>query len=104
MYRRRQHSQIVYGRFNDFLKAVNELNAVARKRGWPESSIWVPTVGRGNDVILEQEYADLNSFGKAGDAFSDDADAMKIWRSMASLVVQGSVHDELWEDVKKPLA
>jgi hypothetical protein len=104
MYRRRQYAQVVYGRFNDFLKATNELNVIARKRGWPEFTTWVPTVGKGNDVILEQEYATLVSFGTSGDAFSADADAMKIWRSMASLVVQGSVHDELWEDVKKPLA
>lgn len=104
MYRRRQYAQVLYGRFNDFLKAANEINIIARKRGWPESSTWVPTVGTGNEVVLEQEYADLASYAKAGDAFSSDADAMKIWRSMASLVVQGSVRDELWEDVKKPLA
>ena len=104
MYRRRQYAQVLYGRFNDFLKATNELNAIARKRGWPESITWVPTVGAGNDVVLEQEYADLATYAKAGDAFSADAEAMKIWRSMASLVVQGSVRDELWEEVKKPLA
>ena len=102
MYRHRAYAQVVYGHFNDFLKATNELNAIARKRGWPESSIWSAVVGTGNEVVLEQEYADLNSFSKESDAFSADAEAMKIWRSMASLVVQGSVRDELWEDVKKP--
>jgi hypothetical protein len=104
MYRRRQYAQVVYGHFNDFLKATHELNAIARKRGWPESSIWGPVVGTGNDVVLEQEFADLNSFAKAADAFQSDAEAMKIWRSTANLVIQGSVRDELWEDVKKPLA
>lgn len=104
MYRRRQYAQVLYGRFNDFLKATDEINAIARKRGWPESTTWVHVVGVGNEVVLEQEYADLASYGKASDAFSADAESMKVWRSMASLVVQGSVHDELWEDVKKPLA
>ena len=104
MYRHRGYAQIVYGHFNDFLKATNELNAIARKRGWPESSIWGPVVGTGNEVVLEEEYADLAAFAKVGQEFQSDAEAMKINRSLAPHVVQGSVRDELWEEVKKLLA
>lgn len=104
MYRHRQYAQVFYGKFNDFLKANDELNAIARKRGWPEAKVWIPVAGEGNQVLLEQEFPDLASFAKASDAFSSDAEAMKIWRSTASLVVQGSVHNEVWEEVKKPLA
>lgn len=104
MYRHRAYVQVVYGHFNEFLKATLELNAIARKRGWPESSIWVPVVGTGNVLVLEEEYPDLASFAKVGEAFQSDAEAMKIYRSTSSLVVQGSVHDELFEEVKKPLA
>jgi len=104
MYRHRAHVQVLYGHFNDFLKATHELNAIARKRGWPESSIWGPVVGTGNVVVLEEEYADLATFAKVAEAFQSDAEAMKIYRGTASLVVQGSVHDELLEEVKKPLA
>jgi hypothetical protein len=104
MYRHRAYAQVVYGHFNDFLKATHELNAIARKRGWPESSIWTHVVGTGNEVVLEEEYPDLASFAKVGEAFQSDAEAMKIYRGTANLVVQGSVHDELFEEVKKPLA
>jgi hypothetical protein len=104
MFRSRQYAQVVYGHFNDYLKATLELNAIARKRGWPESSIWTHVVGTGNEVILEEEYADLASFQKVGDAFQSDPEAMKIFRSTSSLVVQGSVRNELLEEVKKPVA
>jgi hypothetical protein len=94
----------MYGRFNDFLKAVEELNAVAHKRGWPESSVWTPVVGTGNEAVIEEEYSDLASFAKVSSAFQSDAEAMKLFRGMAPLVVQGSAHDELIEMVTKPLA
>ena len=104
MYRHRSYAQVLYGHFNDYLKATAELNAIARKRGWPESTVWSPVIGVGNDVVLEEEYADLASFATVAEAFQSDAEAMKIFRSTASLVVQGSVRDELFEEMQKPLA
>jgi len=38
MYRYRAYQQVIYGHFNEFLKANDELNAIARKKGWPESA------------------------------------------------------------------
>ena len=104
MYRHRAYQQIVYGHFNEFLKAVEELNAVARKKGWPESTVWTPVVGTGNATVLEEEYADLASFEKFYRAFQADTEAMKIFRGMAGIVVQGSAHDEIFEQVTRPLA
>jgi hypothetical protein len=104
MYRERQYGQVFYGRFNDFLKLWEELNAIARKRHWPEWTIWVPTVGASNDVIVEREFPDLASYAKASDAFQSDPETMKVYRSGSSLVVQGSVRNELLEEVTKPLA
>ncbi len=54
MYRQRTYQQVIYGHFNDFLKATQELKAICRKRGWPESSIWTYVVGTGNEVVLEE--------------------------------------------------
>jgi len=104
MYRHRAYQQVVYGRFNDFLKIIEELNAVAHKRGWPESSVWTPVVGTGNEAVIEEEYSDLASFAKVSSAFQSDAEAMKLFRGIAPLVVQGSARDELIEMVTKPLA
>ncbi len=104
MYRYRAYQQVVYGHFNEFLKANDELNAIARKKGWPESTAWTPVVGTGNDVVLEAEYADLATFERLNGAFQADPESMKIYRGTAGIVVQGSVHDELFELVTRPLA
>ena len=104
MYRHRAHAQVLYGHFNEYLKAIQELNAIARKRGWPVSTVWTEVVGTGNEVIVEEEYSDLASFAKVTQAFQSDAEAMKIFRGTAGLVVQGSAHDELLEEVARPLA
>ena len=104
MYRHRAYQQVIYGHFNEFLKTVEGLNAVSRKRGWPESSVWTAVVGTGNEAILEAEYPDLATFARVASAFQSDAEAMKLFRSLASVVVQGSAHDELLEMVTKPLA
>ena len=104
MYRQRTYAQVLYGHFNDYLKALQDLNVLARKRGWPESSIWSPVVGTGNEVVTEEDYPDLATFGKVGDAFQADAEAMKIIRSTSTWVVQGSVRNELFQEMNEPVA
>jgi hypothetical protein len=104
MYRYRGYQQVIYGHYNEFLKANDELNAIARKKGWPESKVWTPVVGTGNEVIIEQEYPDLATFEKLNHAFQADAESMKIFRGTAALVVQGSARDELLEETTRPLA
>lgn len=86
------------------MKANDELNAIARKKGWPEATLWTPVVGTGNDVVLETDYADLATFERLNRAFQADAESMKIFRATAGIVVQGSVHDEIFEQVTRPLA
>jgi hypothetical protein len=104
MYRHRAYQQVVYGRFNEFFKVVQDLNAVCRKRGWPESRVWSPSFGTGNEVVLEEEYQDLATMERERRAFESDAEAMKLFRSMAGLIVQGSAHDELLQEETKTLA
>ena len=104
MYRHRFYQQVIYGHFNEFLKANDELNAIARKKGWPVATVWKPVVGTGNEAVLETDYADLATFERVNHAFQADPESMKIFRGTASLVVQGSVHDELYEETTRPLA
>ena len=104
MYRHRLYQQIVYGHFNEFLKMNDDLNAIARKKGWPQSTTWTPAVGTSNDAVLETEYPDLATFEKFNHAFQSDPESMKVFRGAAGIVVQGSAHDELIEKVTRPLA
>lgn len=104
MYRYRAYQQVLYGRFNEFLKAWQELAAISRQRGWPEPSVWVPTVGTGNEVVIETDFRDLAGFQRYSEAFQSDPEAMKLYRGSSAIIVQGSAHDELVEQVTKPLA
>ncbi|HEV2474941.1 MAG TPA: hypothetical protein VGX22_00270 [Candidatus Dormibacteraeota bacterium] len=104
MYRYREIQQVVYGHWNDFVRAWQDLTAICKKKGWPEPSVWTPTVGAGNEAIVETDYRDLASFQAAYEAFQSDAEAMKVYRGLAGIVVQGSSRSELIERVTKPLA
>ena len=97
MHRYRVHVQVRYGRFKEHLEVCERLNELARSRGWTESTFWVPTVGTGNEVIIETDYPDLATFQREGDAFSSDREAMKLLRSTSELVVEGSARSELLE-------
>ena len=97
MYRMRSYQQVLYGKYNDFVSAWTELNRIEQSRGRHTASIWVPTVGTGNEVMLEWEYPDLATLQAESDAFNQDTDSMRVFRQTASLVVQGSNRSELWE-------
>ena len=45
MVRARFMVQVRYGHFNEYLKAVEQLNEIARERGWAEGTFWIPTAG-----------------------------------------------------------
>jgi hypothetical protein len=97
VHRFRVHVQIRYGHFKEYLEVCEQLNELARSRGWIESTFWVPTVGRANELIIETDYPDLATFQREGDAFGADAEAMKLLRSTTELVVEGSSRTELLE-------
>ena len=97
MYRFRAYQQVLYGRYNEFVDVFQELNAIEKSRGRTPMTLWNMTFGEGNLVVLETDYPDLASVQKDNDAFYQDAEAMRVFRSMAPLIVQGSARSELWE-------
>ena len=97
MYRARFHVQVKYGHFKDYFTICEQLNELARSRGWAESTYWVPTVGMANELIGESDYPDLETFQQEGDAFSADPEAMALVRATSEHTVQGSAHSELLE-------
>jgi hypothetical protein len=95
MYRARFSVEVRYGHFAEYLKIAEQLNEIARARGWAESTFWTPAVGTANEFIAETEYPDLATFEKEGDAFQSDAEVMQLVRSSTEHVVQGSARSEL---------
>ncbi len=97
MYRHRFYVQVKYGHFKENLMVWEQLNELARSRGWPESTFWAPTVGTANEFIVETDYPDLATFQRQSEAFFADPEAMKLFRGTSEHVVEGSGHDELLE-------
>jgi hypothetical protein len=97
MVRARFIAQVRYGQFAEYLKAVEQLNEIARERGWAVATFWVATAGTANELIAEVDYPDLATFEREGDAQGADAEWMKVIRSTVDMVVQGSARSELFQ-------
>ena len=97
MVRARFMVQVRYGHFAEYLKAAEQLNEIARERGWATATFWVATVGTANELIAEVDYPDLATFEREGDAQAADAEWMKVIRSTVDMVVQGSARSELFQ-------
>jgi hypothetical protein len=97
MYRHRLHLQLRYGHFAQYLTIAEELNELARARGWAEATFWAPTIGKNNLFVAETEYPDLATFQRETEEFYSDAEVMKLIRSTAEHVIEGSAYDELLE-------
>jgi hypothetical protein len=95
MVRARFIVQVRYGHFAEYLKALEQLNEIARARGWAEATFWVATAGTANELFAEVDYPDLATFEREGEAQAADAEWMKVIRSTVDFVVQGSARSEV---------
>jgi hypothetical protein len=95
MVRARFIVQVRYGHFAEYLKALEQLNEIARERGWAEATFWVSAAGTANELIAEVDFPDLATYEREGNAQSSDAGWMKVIRSTVDVVVQGSGRTEL---------
>jgi NIPSNAP protein len=95
MVRARFIVEVRYGHFAEYLKALEQLNELARARGWVEATFWVSAAGTANEAIAEVEFPDFATFQREGDAQASDGDWMKVIRSTVDLVVQGTGRSEL---------
>ncbi len=104
MYRVRYHQKLRSAeKWNDYLRLSEELNELARSRGWREASIWTQAVGRFNEVVAEIEYPDLATFERESRALFADEDAADLLLRFGELVDQGWGYSELWEQAS-PIA
>jgi hypothetical protein len=97
MYRFRYGLQVRYGHFNDFFANQQQQNELARSRGWPEATFWVPATGAVNTFIGEIEYPDLATYQRLNEMFRADGEAMALYRAANDHIVEGSAYTELFE-------
>jgi hypothetical protein len=101
MYRQRIRQQVLYGKFREYMEAADELVARREALGLAVARLWAPVVGTSNEIVWELDYADLATFERENTAFYGDTDAMKHWRDLWQLAVQGSTHDELLQEAPR---
>jgi hypothetical protein len=97
MYRYRYRVQVRVGRFGEHLANQEALNELARKRGWPETTYWVPTAGMANELIGEIDFPDLATFERVREESGADAEAMGLMQSGIEHLVEGSAHSQIFE-------
>jgi hypothetical protein len=98
MYRQLIRQQILYGRFREYTEVAEELKARRQALGLAVPRLWAPVVGQSNEVVWEFDYSDLATFEHENTTFYSDREAMKHWRALWQLAVQGSTHDELLQE------
>jgi hypothetical protein len=98
MYRHSIRQQVRYGQFREYMELAGVVIAARDKLGLTSASLWAPMVGAANEVVWELYYPDLATFERENEAFYADGDAMKAWRDLWQLTVEGSTRDELLQE------
>jgi hypothetical protein len=98
MYRHWIRQQVRYGQFREYMEIAGAVVSAREKLGLSRPKLWAPVVGAANEIVWELEYPDLATFERENDAFYADAEAMKSWRDLWQLTVEGSVRDELLQE------
>jgi NIPSNAP protein len=97
LYRQRIYHLIPYGHFEEVLSLCEQLNALAVARGGTGGSLWIPTVGAENELVVEFEFDSLATFESGRAASNADPEWTALVRKISAGVVQGSVRTELYQ-------
>jgi hypothetical protein len=97
LYRQRIYHLVPYGHFEEVLSLCEQLNAIARARGGRGASLWIPTIGQQNELIVEFEFNSLTTFEAGRSASNADPEWTALVRRIGAAVVPGSVRTELVE-------
>jgi hypothetical protein len=95
MYQQRNTVTVRYGKFREYHAAMEQLNEIARQRGWREASMFVPVAGVDNQYICQWDFETLADYERETEAFFSDAEAMKVFRGAAEFVIEGTSTSEL---------
>lgn len=98
MIRHHYRCEVRYGDLRQFVALSREISELEQDRGWAVSTIWTPTVGIPNEVIVIADYPSLASFEQERHARRADSEYLKLSRHAEDLMTPGSFRDELLEE------
>lgn len=83
--------------WNEAMALFDEYDKLADSKGWVQGTYWMQTVGDGDEIIGEFEYADLASFQREGEENVKDAEMVALFRKFDALDTVRSRYSELLE-------
>ncbi|MGQ0572024.1 MAG: NIPSNAP family protein [Armatimonadota bacterium] len=96
MYKRVIRSEVLYGKFREFRKAIDSLDDLAKRKGLAPARSYVLEFGQANVAIAEWEYADFAQYERDRKTYLQDEELRNAWQATIPYIVQGSLHEELW--------
>lgn len=101
LYRQQIFHLVPYGHFEEVVDLCNQLNAILQRQGGVGGTLWIPTVGVQNQLVVEFTFEDLGAFGRGRAAANANPEWTALVRRIGQAVVPGSVRTELWETAPK---
>jgi hypothetical protein len=96
MFRLLTSFQVRMGEYKDFYSSYQQLVRLSGEKGFRPASLWGATLGAMNSTMMSTDYDTISDFWSDVNAYQADADYMKIWRHICSLV-DGHPNQMLWE-------
>jgi hypothetical protein len=96
MFRERSLINVTAEGWNGAIETFNRLNAIARERGWQESTIWTQTFGPFGQLLIETDYPDLATYETQTGAFFADEECMRLTMESVKYLA-GPGHNEMWQ-------
>lgn len=100
MFRLEFHYQLRLGEFKQFYAIYQDLQEIARKKGFRPTTLWGATVGNLNKVVMFTDYDTISAFSEETNAYQSDTEYMNRWRDM-NKHVDGYPYSELWESASE---
>ena len=88
--------EVQYGHMREVLRCYDEMNEIARSRGWKLATIRIQSGAKTNVVAADIEYDSMTEWEADQEATYGDPEFMKVLREAAQHCVQGTAAEEIW--------
>jgi len=86
MYRQQIFHLIPYGRFEEVVDLCEQLNAIIERRGGTGGTLWIPTVGQQNQLVVEFVFENLAGFSAGRAASNSDPEWTGLVRKICAKI------------------
>jgi hypothetical protein len=81
--------------WNEALDLISQLDQILIAAGRSAGTVWTQVAGPWNEMVIEDEYADLATYERVTKAFMSDPEVLKILPRFEEITVPGKGYNEL---------